>query len=171
MLAKVLPVILALTGLGAGIGAGIALRPAPKETAHADTELANPCGDVTAPEVHAKTKPDAEGKDQTHDYVKLNNQFVVPVVKDGRVGSLVVMSLSLEIPSGGSEAIYDREPKLRDAFLQVMFDHANTGGFEGAFTNSTKMTVLRTALREIAQKTLGPGISDVLIVDVMRQDT
>ena len=51
------------------------------------------------------------------------------------------------------------EPKLRDVFLQVLFDHANMGGFRGAFTRSDVLEPLRTALREAAQKHLGKGTS------------
>ena len=72
------------------------------------------------------------------EYVKLNNQFVVPVVEDGRVAAMVVLSLSLEVEAGNTEAVYQREPKLRDAFLQVLFDHANVGGFCGSFTDGVE---------------------------------
>jgi len=163
---KLLPILLALVGLGGGVGAGIALRPAPQEA----VVMANPCGEVPAEHpAPENTKPE-EDANAAHDYVKLNNQFVVPVVDDGRISSLVVLSLSLEIGTGQSETIYQREPKLRDAFLQVMFDHANSGGFNGSFTNSIPMSVLRNALREAAQKTLGSIVSDVLIMDIVRQD-
>ena len=64
------------------------------------------------------------------EYVKLSNQFVVPVVKGKTVVSLVVLSLSLEVPEGQKDAVFRREPKLRDSFLQVLFDHANIGGFD-----------------------------------------
>ena len=96
---------------------------------------------------------------------------MVPVVEDKKVVSLVVLSLTLEVELGQSAAVFEREPKIRDAFLQVLFDHANTGGFQGSFTNTTRMTVLRNALREMAQRTLGPTVSDVLIMDIVRQDT
>ena len=167
---KLIPIILALVGLGGGIGAGMALRPPPDETA-----LENPCGDMEDPNAPTAedddTGDDAEAAEEAaFDYVKLNNQFVVPVVQDGRVSSLVVMSLSIEVQPGQSEMVYEREPKLRDAFLRVMFDHANAGGFDGAFTNSNQMDVLRRALREVAQKTIGPTASDVLILDIVRQD-
>jgi hypothetical protein len=79
-------------------------------------------------------------------------------------------ALSLEAKTGAREAIYAREPKLRDAFLQVLFDHANTGGFKGAFTDSGTMNNLRNALTEIAQKTIGDEINDVLVIDIVRQD-
>lgn len=160
---KLLPIILGLIGLGAGVGGGMMLRP------DLAAELANPCGDVAGMEVHAEPDP-AETEDLMHDYVKMNNQFVVPVVSDGRVSSLVILSISLEVGLGDSEKVYEREPKLRDAFLQVLFDHANAGGFDGAFTGSTNMSILRKALSETARKTIGQTATDVLIADIIRQD-
>jgi len=160
---KILPVFLALIGLGGGVGAGMALRPAPQEVV-----AINPCGDVTAQ--HTVVPEPASSEPAVVDYVKMNNQFIIPVVNDGRVSALVVMSLSLEVTTGGQELIFSREPKIRDAFLQVLFDHANAGGFDGNFTNGRNMTVLRDALRETAIKILGPTVTDVLIMDVVRQD-
>ena len=84
--------------------------------------------------------------------------------------ALVVISLSLEMTSGGPELVFRREPKLRDSFLQVLFDHANSGGFEGNFTTGRKMDLLRGALRESAIKTLGNTVTNVLIADIVRQD-
>lgn len=165
MLSKLLPVLLALVGLGAGVGGGLMLRPPPEEK----VAMENPCGEP-AQEDKEHYEPAETGPDEQHDYVKLNNQFVIPVVEETRVGSLVVLSLSLEITPGQSAAVYEREPKLRDEFLQVLFDHANAGGFKGAFTNSTRMTVLRQALYEVARKTLGDMVTDVLIIDIIRQD-
>ena len=164
MAGKIFPIVLALIGLGAGVGAGVALRAEPEIPIAPE-----PGSDPSAFDLPEANEPDPVGS--SHDYVKLNNQFIIPVVDEGRVTSLVVLSLSLEVATGQSEIIYQREPKLRDAFMQVMFDHANAGGFNGSFTNTTPMKVLRNALREIAQKTLGPVVSDVLILGIMRQDT
>lgn len=173
MLGKLIPVILGLVGIGAGVGAGIVLRPSPEAAADV------PCPCAAEVDVDGTAEgPDGAGTDDapegdetpTKDYVKLNNQFIVPVVADGRVSSLVVMSLSLEVAADSSEDVYAREPKLRDVFLRVMFDHANSGGFSGAFTQSGQMDVLRNALREVARKTMGPSVTDVLILDIVRQD-
>ncbi len=41
MIGKILPLILAVVGVGGGIGAGLALKPEPAEMA-----MGNPCGDV-----------------------------------------------------------------------------------------------------------------------------
>ncbi len=172
---KLLPVLLALVGLMAGGGAGFLLRPTPPET------LPNPCGEVAGAVVGKDGDIPAGDVDEAsegegdaaglREYVKLNNQFIVPVVEDGVVRSLVILSVSLEVASGTSQDVYAVEPKLRDSFLQVLFDHANAGGFEGAFTNANNMEILRVALFEAAGKALGPKVSDVLIVDIVRQDS
>ena len=150
---KLLPVLLALLGLGAGVGAGFALKPAPPAVEHADHS--------PAPE------PVSAG---SREYVPMSNQFVVPLIENGRVTSLIVISLSIEATMGSKDTILAREPRLRDAFIQVMFDHANSGGFRGNFTNSSTMLTLRAAMKEAAQKTLGPIAHDVLVVDILRQD-
>lgn len=188
MLKKLLPILLALIGLGSGVGAGLALKP-PKADHASGTEAggdagakdeAPPNGDGAAAtgqaapaDEHSATQqpPETpEGETALHDYVKLNNQFVVPVVQNGQVSSMVILALSLEVAAGGTEQVYLLEPKLRDVFLQVLFDHANSGGFAGEFTDSTNMVTLRDALREAAKKTLGALVSDILIIDIARQD-
>ena len=104
------------------------------------------------------------------DYVKLPNQFVVPVIEGGRTEALVVLSLGLDVAPGVREAAFAQEPKLRDALLRVMFDHANAGGFSGGFTAGEPLERLRAALRERARALLGPELRDVLILDIARQD-
>jgi len=164
---KILPILLAVIGLGAGVGGGFVLRPDPTAPT-ADASCNGQALDATA--TAAATPPETPVS-AAPDYVKLNNQFVIPVVSQGSVKALVVLALSLEISSGGPELVYKREPKLRDALLQVLFDHANMGGFDGNFTASRNMDQLRSSLKEAAQKILGSAVTDVLIVDVVRQDT
>lgn len=172
----ILPVLLALIGLGGGVGA--ALFMAPKEPAAADVALECTCPPVDAnapeqPRPIAKLAPPGgeENEDPAFDYVKLNNQFVVPVVKEGRVAALVAMSLSVEVKAGGREAVFTREPKLRDTFLQVLFEHANAGGFDGNFTTHTNMATLRRSLVLSARTILGDSVTDILIQDIARQDS
>jgi len=169
---KILPVLLAVIGLGAGLGAGIALRPPLQEV----VEL-NPCGEPGGGAEHADSMAhsssgpgEEDAKHSDSEFVKMNNQFVVPVVSHDEVVALVVMSLSLEMEAGGREAFYQREPKLRDAFLQILFDHSNVGGFGGVFTDGSKLDNLRNALLETAIKTMGSAVRDVLVTDILRQD-
>jgi len=163
MMKALLPILLAVIGIGGGIGAGLMFKPAPERD---KAEVACLPGETT--EAMAAVLPEEE--ETAKDYVKLNNQFVVPVIVGERVGAMVVLSLSLEVPPGEAEQVYAREPKLRDLFLQVLFDHANVGGFDGAFTEAGTLDVLRRALLEVSHHALGDLVSDVLITDIARQD-
>ena len=155
----ILPILLILIGTGAGVGAGVFLRPPPPEP-EKQAE-----GSQEEPQQYEEADSTVE-----RDYVKLNNQFVVPVVEQGEVSSLVVMALSVEIEPGYREDIFRREPKLRDSFLQVLFDHANVGGFRGSFTDNNTLDVLRASLREVAIRDAGDHVKDVLILEIARQD-
>ena len=184
---KLLPLILGLLGLAIGGGAGYML---PSPPASHSAEGAAPGSKTRAAEHDAAPHdnaalPTSAVADEGHDagqgegadhaapfeYVKLNNQFVVPVIEKDQVAALVILSLTLEVTTGSGEEVFAVEPKLRDSFLQVLFDHANADGFNGAFTQSSRMERLRKALLEPARRILGAAVRDVLIVDIVRQDT
>lgn len=167
---KILPIILLLIGSGAGVGAGIYLRPVPEVVPDANADQTDEGSDK-------KEKKEAKGKDGKDDadkaleYVKMSNQFVVPIVRDRVVTALVVLSLSLEVPEGTKDTVFKKEPKIRDSFLQIMFDHANVGGFDGSFTDALMLSQLRMALLEVAQRDLGTdAVKKVLILEIARQD-
>ncbi|MGP6088715.1 flagellar basal body-associated protein FliL [Antarctobacter jejuensis] len=170
MLRKLLPVLLALIGTGAGVGAGLFLMPAQEPVKAEETD---PHAEPKEEESHAKA--DTHEKDDpsasASEYVKLNNQFVIPIMGKERVEALVVASLSVEVSTGGSATVYQKEPKLRDVFLQVLFDHANIGGFDGPFTAGDRMDILRSALFDAARSVLGAEVKDVLITEIARQDS
>ncbi len=155
MIRKLIPILLALVGLGAGIGTGLFLRPPPETPVEVEKAAEHAAAESTSPP----------------DYVKLNNQFVVPIIEGGRVASMVVLSLSLEVTAGHTEEVYSREPKIRDVLLQVLFDHANSGGFRGSFTDGSNLVLLRRALKEKTIGVLGEIITDVLITEIARQDS
>lgn len=157
---KVLPILFLLLGLLGGGGAAFFLSPpAEPNTETDDVEPAPP-----------DTEP---GYDPTADYeyVRLNNQFVIPVVRDGRVQSLVVLSITLEASQGSRADIYAREPRVRDALLSVLFEHSNAGGFDGVFTENLTLRALRRSLRDAARTVMGEVVNDVLVMDIVRQDT
>ena len=162
-----IPLLLGLVGLGAGLGAGVAMYVPPEKPAEETGK------DASEPKKDEKKNKGEAGEYDSEadvDYIKLNNQFIVPLIEDGKVISLVVLSLSLELDPGNEEHVYTREPRVRDAFLRVLFDHANAGGFSGNFTRSSNMIVLRDSLLEISRKTLGDMVRNVLIIDMVRQD-
>ncbi|MEX0351074.1 MAG: flagellar basal body-associated protein FliL [Paracoccaceae bacterium] len=156
---KLLLFLLPPIGLALGVFAGTALTSGEKEP-KLDAEQETP-----------KKKPKADAKSGDHEFLKMSKQFVVPLLDGEHLAGLANLALSLEVTPGTSELFYSREPKLRDMFLQVLFDHANTGGFDGAFTMSGKLDPLRQALLDAAQYELGPeAVHAVLIVDIARQD-
>jgi len=144
-----IPLLLGLAGLAVGAAGGLVLRPDP------------------APEA----EPVVEEPAEPPEYAKLSNQFVIPVLEDGEITSLVVLSLSLEVSPGSTALVHQHEPKLRDVFLQVLFGHANSGGFRGSFTDSANLVPLRMSLLEAAQSVLAEVVRDVLIGDIVRQDS
>ncbi|MEM7722207.1 MAG: flagellar basal body-associated FliL family protein [Pseudomonadota bacterium] len=174
MIRLLLPVLLLLIGTGAGVGAGLFLggsAPASGDAEH-DTHAAadDEHGSDDHDEDHGAEHGHGETSSEGLEYVRLNNQFIVPIVHHGSVRSLVVMSLTLEIEAGANSLVFRLEPRLRDAFLQVMFAHANSGGFDGSFTEAAAMAPLREALTEAAHGVLADEVHDVLIVDITRQD-
>jgi len=122
---KLLPLILVLIGIGGGGGAGYMLRPAPAELA-ADEEGTAPKAEDHGTDSHEDGHDD-EHKEDSHDddhsdhgegadapaFVKLNNQFVVPVVYQEEVAALVVLSLTLETcwPRYGRLGLLETTPR------------------------------------------------------------
>lgn len=165
-----LPLILLIVGTGAGAGAGFLLKPEPVEEAAVDPAIHCEPQEPTMT-VEVINEVDENGDEIPRAYAKLNNQFVVPIVSEERMEAIMAMSLSIEVQEGDQTIIFSAEPKLRDAFLQVMFDHANTGGFSGNFTTGSNMRNLRQQLNRAAKSIVGSAAIDVLILDIVRQDT
>ncbi|MEJ6403213.1 flagellar basal body-associated FliL family protein [Yoonia sp. 2307UL14-13] len=164
MMKLLIPVIFAAVGVGGGVGAGLMLKSEEDANAESDEHHCDVPDEVTDGQYAPPVGDDRE-------YAKLNNQFVVPVVEDEKVAALVVMSLNLEVVTGGTTTVFSAEPRLRHEFLQGMFNHANIGGFSGNFTSPTNMRTLRDDLLRRAQNVLGETVTDVLIIDIVRQDS
>lgn len=157
---RILPVILALLGLAGGIGAGHALRPMPPP----------PEGQAQAP---VEGTPPAPNTGRPADTMVLNlpNPFLVPLIGEGRVRAMVVVSMALELLPGSPVDLQRDEARIRALFLQLIFDYANLGGFDGVFTSGEQLQTLRRTLREAARAEFGNSVHDVLITDLMRQET
>ncbi|MEE3098544.1 MAG: flagellar basal body-associated protein FliL, partial [Pseudomonadota bacterium] len=159
-----IPLVLALVGLGGGLAAGHFMRPPPPpeemtaDGGHDDAAakgghdggMASAGSDahiapapVTASAAHPDGPPPPYDPELKRDYVKLDRQFVVPLVQQEQVKALVILTLSLEVDPGMSSEALTREPKLRDRFLQVLFRHAQSGAFDGVFTAGPVMRDLR----------------------------
>ncbi|HKK36633.1 MAG TPA: flagellar basal body-associated FliL family protein [Paracoccaceae bacterium] len=172
----VLPLLIALLGLAGGLSAGHYLRPdaAPAgggaEAAASEASAPAEATPTPRPETLPGAAPPRYDPDEKRDYVAIDRQFLVPLVEDGEVAAMMILSLTLEMEIGARDAVFEREPKLRDRFLHVMFRHAQSGAFAGVFTAGPAMRDLRGALLEAARGVLGPAVHDVLVTDLLRQD-
>lgn len=156
---RLLPILIALVALAAGIGAGHMLRPPPHAPEPAP-ESAQGLGTPPRPAAPAETT-----------VLRLPNQFLVPLIGEGRVRAMVVVGIALELLPGHGIEIQRDEPRLRATFLQPLFDYANLGGFDGVFTSGEQLLTLRRTLLEAARAEFGPSVHDVLVVDLVRQES
>ncbi len=139
---------LALLGLAGGGALGYAFRPVPDGPAPA-----------------AMPDPDAP-----REFVKISRQMIVPVVEGGKTKALMVFEVALDVPAEHRESAYQREPRLRDAFLREMFAMSNAGAFLETYTSERVMSELREKLLAAARLHLDGPVADVLILDALRQE-
>ncbi|PKP79267.1 MAG: flagellar basal body-associated protein FliL, partial [Alphaproteobacteria bacterium HGW-Alphaproteobacteria-2] len=93
---RLLPFLLALVGLVGGTAGGYFLRPA-----------LEPSDEATAGERADAAHP----KEEAGEFVRLNNQFIVPLVEGERVAGMVVLTLSIEVAPGASDRVFANEPR------------------------------------------------------------
>jgi flagellar FliL protein len=153
---KLIPILMILLGLGGGLGAGYVLRPLPQIDDISETDA------VLSDRVALPTGIDIG-------VFEIPNQFMVPLIVEDRIASVLIVTLAMEIDETQRDLVATHVPRLRDAMLQVMFDHANSGGFSGAFTTNATLGALRNTLLEAGQYILGRDVVlKVLITDILR---
>ncbi|WP_299654760.1 hypothetical protein [uncultured Jannaschia sp.] len=152
---KLIPIAVILVALLGGGAAGYLLKPPPVEDEHA--EEVDP---MAKPEKDALAEPSA---------VTLRDAFVVPVLRDGRVWSNVIVTLGVRSEQTPEEKVLSREPVLRDGLNQALFLHGSLGGFDGDFTEPRAMERLRKRLDEVVMRHLSDETARVLIVSLARQ--
>lgn len=128
--------------------------------------------DTPPPAKGAETHDDSEGHKAktTAGWFGFPSQFFVPVVRNGRTQSIMILSLSLQVTPGTEGTIASQEHQLRDAILRRLMIHANTGGFDGNFTSDLQSRMLREALLTAAQDIAGADIIAILIEAIARQE-
>ncbi|MDB6176659.1 hypothetical protein PAF17_03975 [Paracoccus sp. Z330] len=169
---KFLTLLAPLIGLAAGIAAGDYLHPTAPED-HAAQSPTKHAGDTTA----ASTKTDSadtqkghtEHKDTPPGWFTFPSQFFVPMMRQGDMGAMMILTLSIETDEDQLEDMKAQEHRLRDALLRQLLIHANTGGFDGNFTTEASLGTLRKALLGAARQATSLPVNAVLIADIARQ--
>ena len=154
---KILTIVLILAAaIGGGFG-GMALKPQNEEMEAGEASEA------------AEVPPKPAAGPTDHEYVKFSRQFILPIVESAKVKSLIVADIQLEVVSGASSYAFARAPKLRSAFLEVLYRHAHTGSLKNSHLSDRTLTELRGDLLKSAREILGDQVHDVLITDLLRQ--
>ena len=122
-------------------------------------------------------KDDKDGKDGKEGdaapaviYYKFTREFVVPIVRNGRVSSLVILNLNLEADASMGRKLYDMEPKLRDNIMTTLITLSNDGTTFESMTSVKNYESIRSLVLQNLGSVVKEGITNVLIVDLAKQD-
>ncbi|MFQ5562732.1 MAG: hypothetical protein ACE5FO_04090 [Parvularculaceae bacterium] len=177
MMMKIIPIILQAIFVVFGVGAGFWIKSLPIASDAAGIEAGedDPREPAEKPE---KKKKETKGKhggghgkgdNSGSGYMKFGRQFIVPVLKQDEVKSLVIMELNIETPSDAVESLYTQEPKLRDALLGRLLELSTRGVFNDQLIEKENLDFVRTELLEVLREVIGDDAQDVLILGITRQ--
>lgn len=142
-------------------------------TAHASDKGAHAKGDKKKDK---KGKKGAKGKNGdgsdggSISYLKFKRQFVVPVMKRGKIDALVIMNLNVELNDKAPDNAYSYEPKLRDAIMRELLSLSDGDMFGSGLTSAESYETLRATLVRASKAVLPEGVEDILILDIARQE-
>lgn len=190
---KILVLLIPVLALVGGVAAGEMLRPGAKDADHAEAP-AGDHGDAAADshaaaekegttdkpaedhgDSHAATEDHAAQADGHGDapaaegWFTFPTQFFVPLMRNGDMGAVMILTLTIETSGAELEAMKKQEHRLRDALLRELLIHANTGGFDGNFTAEARLAPLRERLHKAAQAGTDLTVKAILIEDIARQ--
>jgi flagellar basal body-associated protein FliL len=113
-----------------------------------------------------------EGGDAAPDviYYKFTREFVVPIIRNGRVSSLVILNLNLEADASMERKLFDMEPKIRDNIMTTLITLSNDGTTFESMTSVKNYEAIRSAVLLNLGSVVKDGIKNVLIVDLAKQD-
>lgn len=103
-------------------------------------------------------------------YYKFTREFVVPIIRNGRVSSLVILNLNLEADASIERELFDMEPKLRDNIMTTLITLSNDGTTFESMTSVKNYESIRSLVLQNLGSIVKEGITNVLIVDLAKQD-
>jgi hypothetical protein len=188
---KLIPMLIPVVALVGGVAAGEMLRPAPEGANHAAAEASAEGPGSPEADGHAAEKADDHAAPEPADdhdaspaaaadhgggdgaaaegWFTFPSQFFVPLMRNGDMGAVMILTLTIETPGAELAAMEQQEHRLRDALLRELLIHANTGGFDGNFTSEARLAPLRERLQKAAQASTDLTVKAVLIEDIARQ--
>ena len=103
-------------------------------------------------------------------YYKFSREFVIPIIGQDRVRSMVIINLNLEIEPSISQKMFSMEPKLRDNIMTTLINLSSEGDTLNDPTNSENYEMIKSTVLSNLRVIVPEGIDGVLIQDMAKQD-
>ncbi len=103
-------------------------------------------------------------------YYKFSREFVVPVLRGGRVKSLVILNINLEVDQKISGDLFSLDPKLRDNIMTTLITLSNDGHTFETITDVESYETVRSMILMNLKNVVPEGVQNVLILDMAKQD-
>jgi len=103
-------------------------------------------------------------------YYNFTREFVVPILRQKRVESLVIIQLSLEADVDLSRNLFTMEPKLRDNIMSTLIELSNDGDTLVNLTEVEHYETIRAMVLMNLEDVIADGLHNVLILDIAKQD-
>lgn len=104
-------------------------------------------------------------------YFRFSREFVVPIIQNERVASLVILNINIEADAAASDKLFSQEPVLRDVVMTTLIEISGDGRtFQSMTSIENYETVRSLILGNLQKKFPDMGIKNILILDIARQD-
>lgn len=103
-------------------------------------------------------------------FYSFSREFVVPILRDSRVESLVILNINLETDPDISQELFALEPKLRDNIMTTLIKLSNDGNTFDTITDVDSYESIRAMILMNLQNVVPSGIHNVLILDMAKQN-
>lgn len=191
MLKKILPIVLQSVFVFGGVAGGIYLKSSGMLGSAPDAHAAEGGGEEGADAGHEEGGDNAHGEkkndkkadekkgghgeadkgggDKSGGVIRFSRQFVVPVIHEDGVNSLLVLDIGVATPPEATQGLYTFELKLRDAILTALLRLSNSGAFDDELLEDASISALRTDLLAAAKTVIGDDAKQILILNIARQ--
>lgn len=103
-------------------------------------------------------------------YYRFSREFVVPIIDDDRVRSLVILNLNLQVSASASQNLFSKEPALRDNIMTTLIALSGDDTVFNSLNNIDHYETIRSMILANLQDSFSNDIENVLILDMARQD-
>lgn len=104
-------------------------------------------------------------------YFRFSREFVVPIIQNEKVVSLVILNINIESDAATSDKLFSQEPVLRDIVMTTLIEISGDGRTFQSMTSIENYETVRSLILGALQKKFPDmGIKNILILDIARQD-